>query len=566
LDGLGFKRGVVVSEFSTDSGMTNNASDTVSVQSAVRGYIDRRLGLDHGGSPVALSNIIGYGYLSLGGGLGMKGSLNMSGYTIKNVGAPELGTDGVNKSYVDSGLLLVSRLSTLNDVQVSGLANAQLLVYDNTLTKWRNATATAGDVAVSFNSVTGVITHAINTGVIVNSQVSASAAIAQSKLSMNAAATQASASGIAQSNLGLASFDSSQFVSTNGWITLLTSTSAITGIPLTKIQHISNGTLLGNLGSSFASPTTVTPNQVVTSAGGIVNSNFSASGVMSVTYDGISTANNTYSVVATTTAGGNGANSLLKTGANKEIDVGFIKIGSYKAVSLNSTTLTFTTPGNFDYMTATGGNASNTVISTYGTLDTSSGTLKSTLFTTGGSAATGQVIGTWSVQASSTWDVTLATLKSLTLTPGGDLTAGTIQGNWSLVGASKLQATYADLAEYYEGDQEYEAGTVLVFGGDKEVTTTGQINDTRSAGVVTTNPAYIMNSEQTGIKVCIALAGRVPVKVVGRVKKGDMLTTSATPGYAVKALSPTLGAVIGKALEDKDYGEAGVIQVAVGRM
>ena len=44
-----------------------------------------------------------------------------------------------------------------------------------------------------------------------------------------------------------------------------------------------------------------------------------------------------------------------------------------------------------------------------------------------------------------------------------------------------------------------------------------------------------------------------------------MLTTSATPGYAVKALTPTLGAIIGKALEDKDYGEAGVIEVAIGR-
>ncbi|MEI7936637.1 MAG: hypothetical protein WCK27_08125 [Verrucomicrobiota bacterium] len=108
--------------------------------------------------------------------------------------------------------------------------------------------------------------------------------------------------------------------------------------------------------------------------------------------------------------------------------------------------------------------------------------------------------------------------------------------------------------------------SVLVFGGDKEVTTTTQINDTRSAGVVSTDPAYVMNHEQTGIKVCLALAGRVPCKVIGRVKKGDMLTTSATPGYAVKALNPTLGAVLGKALEDKDYGEAGVIQVAVGRV
>ena len=105
-----------------------------------------------------------------------------------------------------------------------------------------------------------------------------------------------------------------------------------------------------------------------------------------------------------------------------------------------------------------------------------------------------------------------------------------------------------------------------MFGGDKEVTTTSIKDDTRAAGVVTTNPAYVMNQEQTGIKVCIALAGRVPCKVVGRVKKGDMLTTSATPGYAVRAIDPKLGSIIGKALEDKEYGEAGVIQVAIGRV
>ncbi len=75
-----------------------------------------------------------------------------------------------------------------------------------------------------------------------------------------------------------------------------------------------------------------------------------------------------------------------------------------------------------------------------------------------------------------------------------------------------------------------------------------------------------MNSEQKGIKVCIALAGRVPCKVVGRVKKGDLLTTASTPGYAVKATDPKLGSIIGKALENKDYGEAGVIEVAVGRV
>ena len=161
--------------------------------------------------------------------------------------------------------------------------------------------------------------------------------------------------------------------------------------------------------------------------------------------------------------------------------------------------------------------------------------------------------------------VTIAELKTNILT-GNNAGYGVVKGGWTLDTGAKFEATYADLAEYYEGDQEYEPGTVLVFGGDKEVTTTTAINDTRSAGVVSTDPAYTMNHAQTGIRVCIALAGRVPCKVVGRVKKGDMLTTAATPGYAVKALNPTLGSIIGKALEDKDYGEAGVIQVAVGRV
>ena len=69
-----------------------------------------------------------------------------------------------------------------------------------------------------------------------------------------------------------------------------------------------------------------------------------------------------------------------------------------------------------------------------------------------------------------------------------------------------------------------------------------------------------------GLKNLVALAGRVPCKVVGRVKKGDLLTTSSTPGYAVKANDPKLGSIIGKALQDKDSGEAGIIEVAIGRL
>ena len=165
-----------------------------------------------------------------------------------------------------------------------------------------------------------------------------------------------------------------------------------------------------------------------------------------------------------------------------------------------------------------------------------------------------------------TSDVEFKSVKTISLTTGAAATAGTITGSWTLGSGSKLEATYADLAEYYTSDQEYEPGTVLVFGGSAETTMTTTFGDSRVAGVVTTNPAYTMNAELEGLRVCIALQGRVPCKVVGKIRKGDLLTTSAIPGYAAKAVNPQVGTLIGKALENKDYDQAGIIQVAVGRV
>jgi len=578
LDGLGFKRGVVVSEFSTDPSMTNNASDTIPVQSAIRSYIDKRLGLDHGGSPVALNSLIGPAYMALNGSLAMKGNLNMGNYSITNIGTAISATDATNKSYVDSAVVLFNSLFKLTDVTITSAATSNFLVYDGVASEWKNISVT-GDVVISLNTGTGVLSATVQANAIDNSKVSTTAAIVQSKLSLAIAGTSAtSPTGTAaqiQAANGLASFNSNAFNVTNGWVEVKTATSASTGITYGKIQHMSAGTLLGNRTLSAASPTEVTPAQVVGDAGGLTNSLFASSGAVTVTYDGSNVANNTYPVVGITSS--RAANNIVKTGSSGEVDVGFLKVGGYKALSLTGAgatlTSTFTTPGTFDYMTALGTTSSNTVISTYGTLDTSNGTLKANLLTTdkvgapsGAGSGSASISGWWAIQASSQIDFSLGTLKSLSLDAGTETTDATIRGRWTLTGASRMQATYADLAEYYEGDKEYEPGTVLVFGGDKEVTTTTQINDTRSAGVVSTDPAYVMNHEQKGIRVCLALAGRVPCKVIGRVKKGDMLTTSATPGYAVKALNPVLGAVLGKALEDKDYGEAGVIQVAVGRV
>ena len=167
----------------------------------------------------------------------------------------------------------------------------------------------------------------------------------------------------------------------------------------------------------------------------------------------------------------------------------------------------------------------------------------------------------------------VGTLTSLTvsgqitngnITTGSNSIAGIITGNWSLSAGSKLNATYADLAEYYEADANYESGTVLAFGGDKEVTIADD-GTTKVAGIVSTNPAYVMNSACKGEHtVALALQGRVPCKVRGNIKKGDMLI-SAGYGFARPASSPVIGTVIGKSLENFD-GVEGIIEVAVGRL
>ena len=173
--------------------------------------------------------------------------------------------------------------------------------------------------------------------------------------------------------------------------------------------------------------------------------------------------------------------------------------------------------------------------------------------------------GTW---ASVPVNTNLSALTTTVITTGAATTAGTITGAWTLTSGSTLQATYADLAEWYTSDKKYEPGTVLVFGGTHETTTTDKLADTRAAGVVTTNPAYTMNNElaKTINSVCLALQGRVPCKVIGKVNKGDLLTTAASPGYAIRANNPAVGTIIGKALESKDYDQSGLIEIAVGRM
>lgn len=133
----------------------------------------------------------------------------------------------------------------------------------------------------------------------------------------------------------------------------------------------------------------------------------------------------------------------------------------------------------------------------------------------------------------------------------GNLFASLFQGEAST-------ARYADLAEKYLADAEYAPGTVVCIGGEKEVTASSW--GKRAIGAVSTNPAYMMNSELEG-GTYVALKGRVPVKVIGRIKKGDELI-AADNGCAIAAV-PHASGVFAVALESSDDEGVKIVEALI---
>jgi hypothetical protein len=152
-------------------------------------------------------------------------------------------------------------------------------------------------------------------------------------------------------------------------------------------------------------------------------------------------------------------------------------------------------------------------------------------------------------------------------TANASVNLGTTSYYWNNVYAvnflgTSTTAKYADLAERYTSDADYEPGTVVDFGGIAEVTLSNIDGSQYVAGVVSTNPAYMMNSDADGLY--IALQGRVPTKVTGPIEKGAMMVSNGD-GTARMDRNPKIGSVIGKALQSFGDG-VGVIEVVVGRL
>jgi hypothetical protein len=350
-------------------------------------------------------------------------------------------------------------------------------------------------------------------------------------------------------------------------------------------QTLTLGTYL--TGTSFNGGTAVTAAVDATSANTAskvvardASGNFSA-GTITATLSGAATTAGTVTTAAQPNITSVGTLSSLSVTGNISAGNVSATAGTFTSVSGDGSALTSLNASNISSGTLAQARLANASV----TLGSTALTLGSTVTTVAGlsSVTSTSFVGALTGAATTAGTVTTAaqpnitsvgTLTSLSvsgaltttnITTGANTTAGTITGNFSLSAGSRLNATYADLAERYVADAAYEPGTVLVFGGSKEVTVTGEVSSRKVAGVVSTNPAYLMNSECQGEYVVdLALIGRVPCKVMGPVCKGDLIVTSENTGYGMVNNEAPAGSIIGKSLEFMNELD-GVVEILVGR-
>ena len=239
--------------------------------------------------------------------------------------------------------------------------------------------------------------------------------------------------------------------------------------------------------------------------------------------------------------------------------------------------------------------AAQTNITSVGTLDSLSvtgnvqgGNLRTAglISATGSITVGGDISLTGNIVDAAAMTISTSSNGNITLSPNGsgvvvvtkDIQNGQANGTGNIgssttyfntVFAKATSAQYADLAENYEADAEYAPGTVVIFGGLKEITVTDNSHDTAVAGVISTNPSYLMNAGQAGEWILpVALTGRVPCRVQGPVNKGTVLVTGDIPGtaMAIKTSKFEPGCVVGKSLEIINSTDVLTIEVAVGRL
>lgn len=437
--------------------------------------------------------------------------------------------------------------------------------------------ALGANANISFNAATGALTSTLFTGTLTTAaqpnvtslgtltSLGVNGTITGVNITANTGVFTGNASGLSEinaSNLSSGTVPTARLTGSYA-ISVTSATTAGTVTTAAQPNITSVGTLssLAVTGNVTAGNANVTGQLISTVATGtaplVVSSTTLVANLNADLLEGYNpAAANTASTIALRDTSGNiSANFFIGNGST---------LGSITGANVTGTVAnaTFaTSAGSATTATSAGSATTATAATTAGTVTTAAqpnitsvGTLTSLNVT--GNVTSGNVYA-------NSGTVGAASVLTPILTTGANTIPGSITGNWTLTAGSRMEATYADLAEYYEADERYEPGTVLMFGGEKEVTIADD-GTSKVAGVVSTNPAYVMNSTCPGLLTAIALQGRVPCKVRGKINKGDMLISGGN-GFARPNQFPSMGTVIGKALQDFD-GYEGVIEVAVGRL
>ena len=464
---------------------------------------------------VTASGNIGGGNLLTGGLISAGG--NITGGNIQTAGLVSA-TGNVTGNYIlGNGALLTGVITSVANIN-SGTSNVTVV-------------SSGGNVSVGIGG-TGDVAVFATTGVFVTGVVSANGNITGGNIlggaNVNATThtgTTVSVSGnVTGGNLITGAAVSAASVSASGNITggNLVTGAAVSAASVSASGNITGGnvnvgniTIATDLISSANATITIDPATIGNAGLVVINGNLQVNGT-------------------TTTINSNvvSTNDLTVNYANNAINGAAANGGGIEVGPIGSPFITWLYNDSANVWTSSGG------ISAVGTI-------------TGGSltVSTGNITGGNIVNAGSNGVGNI-----------GNATVG-----FNTVFAKSTSAQYADLAEKYTADAEYTSGTVLSFGGTQEVTVTLTDADHRVAGVVSTNPATIMNAGLTGEHVAtVALTGRVPCSVTGQVRKGDSMV-SAGNGQARAEDNPAVSTVIGKSLEDFD-GESGVIEIVVGRV